>query len=159
MRGADDLLKLSSARPAYTAEAWLRHDGDERTPKEAAAKDNKICDVSGCIMHMEGGIVLALPSSLDALRDDCTRADVIVTSIGLPRSVRRGCKSRLVIDRFDLWRNGATSLTIPAGEASNPENWIRETTREMRGDRPWVRIPVARKYVKAEKVKPENQAP
>ena len=148
LRGADDSLRLSSARPAYTAEAWLRHDGDQRAPKEAAPKDDRSCDVLGCIMRAEGNILVALPTSLDALRDDCTRADVIVTSIGLPRGLRRDCKSRLVVDRFDLWRNGATAYIVPAGEASNPENWERQTAREMRGDRPWVRKPTPRKKTK-----------
>lgn len=148
LRGADDSLRLSSARPAYTAQAWLRHHGDQRAPKEAALKEFRSCDVLGCIMRGEGNILVALPTSLDALRDDCARADVIVTSIGMPRGLRRGCKSRLVVDRFDLWRNGATAFTIPAGETSNPENWKRQTAREIRGDRPWVRKPTARKKAK-----------
>tara|TARA_R110000868_G_scaffold1132_11_gene8673 strand:+ start:180 stop:2405 length:2226 start_codon:yes stop_codon:yes gene_type:complete len=159
LRGADDTLRLSSARPAYTAEAWLRHNGDHRAPKEAASKEFRTCDVLGCIMRAEGNVLVALPTSLDAMRDDCTRADVIVTSIGMPRTLRRSCKSRLVVDRFDLWRNGAIAFTIPAGEVSNPENWERQTARDMRGDRPWVRKPTARKKVKAEAATTVKPAP
>ncbi|MES1990424.1 MAG: ComEC/Rec2 family competence protein [Pseudomonadota bacterium] len=154
VRGPDDKLILSSARPAYTAETWLRRDGDTRTPKEAANGDMKICDALGCVLTIATSasaddtskpLIIAMPKSLAALTDDCTRADIIVASFGIPRTLRKTCeagssnhKTGIIIDRFDLWRNGATSLSSPKGEVDDPENWIKETSRGDRGDRPWV---------------------
>ena len=48
--------------------------------------------------------------------------------------VRGRCKGPdLVIDRFDLWRQGGHAIWLGEKE-------IRvETVRERRGDRPWVR--------------------
>ncbi len=90
-------------------------------------------------------LIIAMPKSLAALTDDCTRADIIVASFGIPRTLRKTCeagssnhKTGIIIDRFDLWRNGATSLSSPKGEVDDPENWIKETSRGDRGDRPWV---------------------
>ncbi|MGV8996257.1 MAG: ComEC/Rec2 family competence protein [Parvibaculaceae bacterium] len=153
LRGADDQLILSSARPDYTAQIWLRRDGDTRTPKEAAATtDLKSCDALGCVLTLPKSdndrptpLIVAMPKSLEALADDCARADIIIASFGIPRDMRKTClpaepnaKAAYIIDRFDLWRNGATSLSFPPGEISNPENWTKETAREARGNRPWV---------------------
>lgn len=138
IRGGDGLLTLTSARPAYTAETWLRRDGDMRTAKEAANTERKACDALGCVWTMPSRPVIAMPRSLAALADDCARADIIIADFGMPRRLRKTCKSPLIIDRFDLWRNGATSFTIPEGEISNPENWVGHTARAERGNRPWV---------------------
>ncbi|MDO8289290.1 MAG: ComEC/Rec2 family competence protein [Parvibaculum sp.] len=138
MRGSDGLLTLTSARPAYTAETWLRRDGDMRTPKDAANTGLKTCDALGCVWIIPNRPVIAMPKSLAAVSDDCAKADIIIANFGLPRRLRKTCKAPLVIDRFDLWRNGAMSFTIPQGEISNSENWIRHTARNERGDRPWV---------------------
>ena len=176
VRGADNKLVLSSARPAYTAETWLRRDGDTRTPKEAATTEMKLCDALGCVLTIpsvtsstnetQPPLIIAMPKSIAALADDCTRADIIIASFGIPRALRRTCeadtpnhKASVIVDRFDLWRNGATSLTLPRGELTDSGNWIRSTAQEERGNRPWVRQPTARTKSKPANVKPETTKP
>ena len=73
-----------------------------------------------------------MPLSLAALREDCIAADIIVARFGIPRRLRKSCKAHLVIDRFDLWRDGATAIWL------SDKNWIHLTARETRGARPWV---------------------
>jgi competence protein ComEC len=144
-RGSDGRLMLSASRSSYAAETWLRHDGDARSPKEAAQSQFKFCDAVGCVWREEGRPVVAMPSSLAALADDCRQADIIVAGFGLPYRLKRQCKARLVIDRFDLWRDGAVAITFldEISGAANGVNWRRETTRALRGQRPWVRDPAA----------------
>lgn len=133
LRNGDGRLMLSASRPAYAAETWLRHDGDARTPKQAASHSGKTCDDIGCIWTRPDGTKLAMPLTLAALRDDCLQADMIVARFGIPRRLRQACKASLVIDRFDLWRDGATAVWLEQGKKP-----IRLTAREMRGARPWV---------------------
>lgn len=140
MRGGDGRLILSAARPAYAAGIWLRHDGDPRTPRDAASSDAKRCDALGCVWQQPGQPVIAMPKSLGALVDDCAHADIIVASFGLPYSLRKACTGPVVIDYFDLWRHGATTLTRAADGT-----WTRNTTRKARGDRPWVQQKKSRK--------------
>ena len=135
LRGPDGQLVLSAARPAYAAETWLRHDGDARAPKEAARSAAKRCDALGCVWREPGEPVIAIPATLDALRDDCANADIIVARFGLPYRLRKQCKASVIVDYFDLWREGATTLTRePDG------TWKRRTVRRESGNRPWVQF-------------------
>ena len=135
MRGADGQLTLSAARPAYAAETWLRHDGDPRTPKEASKSKFTKCDELGCVWSEPGGPVVAMPKTMDALRDDCTHADVVVARFGLPYHLRKACEVSMIVDYFDLWRNGATTLT-----RDSSGTWHRQTVRHESGNRPWVQF-------------------
>ena len=135
MRGADGQLTLSAARPAYAAETWLRHDGDPRTPKEASKSKFTKCDELGCVWSEPGGPVVAMPKTMDALRDDCTHADVVVARFGLPYHLRKACEASVIVDYFDLWRNGATTLT-----RDSSGTWHRQTVRHESGNRPWVQF-------------------
>jgi competence protein ComEC len=64
-----------------------------------------------------------------ALAEECRLADIVLA--GVP--VRRRCPSaRLVVDRFDLWREGAHAIWLD-------EDTIRvETVAERRGRRAWT---------------------
>ncbi|MSO53670.1 MAG: ComEC family DNA internalization-related competence protein [Rhodospirillales bacterium] len=89
------------------------------------------CDNYGCIYRANGHVV-AFVRDIAALSDDCGRADVVVSTV----PVRRRCPSaKAVVDRFDLWRNGAHAIWLGEG----PEDDIRiESANASRGDRPWV---------------------
>lgn len=133
IRAIDGTLTLTAAKPSYTAEQWLRHDGDARTPAEVARTSLMKCDALGCIWRGEGRPVVAFPATLDAVKEDCRNADIVIARMGLPRSMRKNCGAKIIVDRFDLWRNGATALYFETDGTIR-----RETAREMRGDRPWV---------------------
>ena len=76
----------------------------------------------------EPGKTVAFSLRIGGLREDCGRVDVVISTI----PVRRGCEGpELVIDRFDVFRNGATALSFD-------EERIRiETVNGERGTRPW----------------------
>jgi competence protein ComEC len=94
----------------------------------AAATMGSSCDELGCTAKTVGGRTVALSLKIGALAEDCGRADVLIAAI----PVRRGCdQPELVIDRFDVFRDGATALSFE-------EDRIRvETVNGTRGARPW----------------------
>ena len=67
-----------------------------------------------------------------ALADDCRPGTVVVSAV----PVRRACRDAgLVIDRFDLWRNGGYALWFDGG------NVKALSVRAERGDRLWTGRP------------------
>jgi competence protein ComEC len=62
-----------------------------------------------------------------ALAEDCVSADIVISAT----PTRGLCKGpKLVIDRFDVARNGAYAIWL--GKPMRVEN-----VRDMRGERPW----------------------
>lgn len=133
VRGADGKLMLGAARPAYAAEQWLRHDGDRRTPREAARSSDMICDGGGCVYREAGRPVVAFAKTLDAAMEDCALADIVIAQVALSWRARRECGADVVLDYFDLWREGATALTF-----DEDGKVTVVTSLQMRGNRPWV---------------------
>ncbi|PKQ05982.1 MAG: metal-binding protein [Alphaproteobacteria bacterium HGW-Alphaproteobacteria-11] len=133
VRGADGRLALGAARPAYAAEQWLRHDGDRRTPREAAHSPEMYCDAGGCVYRDAGQPVVTFAKSLDAAMEDCALADVVIAQVPLSWRARQECGADVVLDYFDLWREGATALIF-----DQDGKVIVATSLQMRGNRPWV---------------------
>jgi competence protein ComEC len=133
VRDAEGGLLLSTRRAeAFTAEGWLRRvadDAAETWPEEGASADGRLaCDGIGCLYRAEDHLV-ALVKDVAALEEDCAEADVVVSLV----PVRRRCPSaQVVVDRFDLWRNGAHALWL------TPEAVEVVSVGETRGTRPWV---------------------
>ncbi len=130
VRGPDGRLAVSSTRLApFTRDMWLRHAGqDEAVPWPA---DGVACDGLGCLYRARGQVV-ALIARAEAISEDCAGADVVIAAVPVGR---RCTEPRLVIDRFDLWRNGAHALWLDAGGVRV------ETVVGTLGDRPWVTRP------------------
>jgi competence protein ComEC len=132
VRAEDGGLRVSGRRTSFVAETWLRRDGlgealrwpTRRTPVGDALR----CDALGCVAQISGRIV-ALAQSPDALAEDCRQADIVVSVV----PVRGPCPSaRLVIDRFDVWRQGAHAIWLTR---NGP---VVRTAAQSRGNRPWV---------------------
>jgi competence protein ComEC len=127
VRAADGTLVILGARPdEYTTEQWLLRDGDKRDV--AAARIGASCDELGCVAKAVSGRTVVLSVRIGALAEDCQRADVLIAAI----PVRRDCEGpELVVDRFDVFRDGATALSFEG-------DGIRvETVNAARGSRPW----------------------
>lgn len=137
VRGQDGRLALSSRRASkFDAGVWLRRDGNaepypwfEEDP-DAWAQGGLICDSLGCRYLAADGTAFALLTDGRALAEDCARSNVVISTV----PVRVRCSEpNLVIDRFDLWRNGAHAFWL------DDNGKVRvETVRERRGRRPWV---------------------
>ncbi|HEY6578811.1 MAG TPA: ComEC/Rec2 family competence protein, partial [Rhizomicrobium sp.] len=138
IRAADgELHFVRRIADEYSASEWLKRDGDARAAREAIAstKDGVRCDAFGCVARMPGGASIAAVLRPDALREDCANADVIIGDLSLHGACRG---PKLVIDRFDVIRNGAYAVWLDKGI-------VFETVQHARGDRPWSHAPWQRR--------------
>jgi competence protein ComEC len=130
IRGADGALRLlRKPSDKFSATEWLKRDGDDRdyTATIASPRDGVRCDPDGCVVRAPDGMLIAASSRAMALAEDCARAGIVVSAT----PTRGFCTHpKLVIDRFDVARNGAYAVWL--GEHLRVEN-----VRETRGERPW----------------------
>ncbi|HVP85795.1 MAG TPA: ComEC/Rec2 family competence protein [Rhizomicrobium sp.] len=112
----------------YAAEIWLRRDGDAREVQQAIAKPGQgvRCDELGCIATLASGETVAAIARSEAL-EDCASADILISAV----PTRRRCEGpKLVIDRFDLAKNGGYAIWLKDGAQI-------QTVEGERGQRPW----------------------
>jgi competence protein ComEC len=141
VRNADGVLVPAHARRArFSVERWLRNDGDTATLGEAAGRAGWRCEGGLCrALAGERQIVFMMKEAEDT-NVACAEADIVIAQFPL-RSRCRGASTR--IDRFDVWRNGAYALYLRGVDEVEIE-----TTRQVRGTRPWTLSPVARREVR-----------
>jgi competence protein ComEC len=127
LRDSAGRLTILGAHPDdYTATQWLLRDGDKRDV--AAARGAAQCDELGCVARAKDGRLVALSLRVGALAEDCARANIVVAAV----PIRRPCeRPELVLNRFDVAKNGATALTFARGGIKV------ETVASERGNRPW----------------------
>ncbi|MBT3557947.1 MAG: ComEC family competence protein [Rhodospirillales bacterium] len=113
----------------FTRKVWLEQAGLPVTATiSAEIKDGLRCDEQGCILGAPDNSI-AMVWHEAALMEDCWRAAIVLSAV----PVRSRCSApHLVIDRFDLWRNGAHAIYLDGTR-------IRmESTFQVRGTRPWT---------------------
>jgi competence protein ComEC len=134
VRGSDGVLRLMrKASDGYSANEWLKRDGDGRSSDAAIAtrKDGVSCDGYGCIAKGKDGAVIAAVRRVDALEEDCANATIVVSAVPAPRSCSH---PKLVIDKFDIARAGGYAIWLS-------DEMRVETVESERGSRPWSRQP------------------
>ena len=126
VRGSQGEIHLSSRRRSgFQIDTWLRCAGVRASADDAKAMT---CDALGCIWH-SGDEIVAFVKRGDALEEDCRVATVVLSAV----PIRRGCPSaRLVVDRFDLWREGTHAIWLDRAEI------VVRTVASERGQRPWT---------------------
>lgn len=125
----DGKYRWSGRTPRYARESWLRRNGEAA---DVDISDRGLpCDDIGCVA--DGPSVVAIAQSSAALTDDCREADIVIASVPVRRSVRDTCNAVLIIDRFDVAREGAHAVYLDS--EGNVERV--ETVRDWRGERPW----------------------
>ena len=135
IRAPDGQLGTLGKPGGFTAEQWLRADGDPRDaddPKGAKlALPAARCDKLACVAPLPGGGFLSLVIDPAAFAEDCRRAAVIVTALAAPRV----CPAATVIDRISLATSGALALK------RNGDGWAVDKARPVGEDRPWSPAP------------------
>ena len=135
---------IVTAGDRYTADIWARRAGVsearvwsvERAPEDPPQAQGQLsCDTLGCLFSSRGQRV-ALVKDARALAEDCGTATLVVALVPVPRGTCPG--PQVVIDRFDLWRNGAYAVWL------SPDRIVARSVRQTRGERPWVRKPESR---------------
>lgn len=118
-------------RRRFEAEAWLRREGDLRPLSSASQHEEpgKACDAMGCVAQLDANFLLAISKDTGSVQEDCMHADIVVSD----RPIRQRCRGpKLVVDRFDLWRNGSYAIWFKG------DRIIFETNRHSQGKRPWT---------------------
>ena len=132
LRNSHGVLRLLR-KPAdkYSAEEWMKRDGDDRGVVQATLTDGVMCDSFGCIGRAANGVQIASVVKAAALEEDCAANQIVVSAV----PTRKRCVGpALVIDRFDVARNGAYSVWLDGGIRT-------ETAQQDRGARPWSIAP------------------
>lgn len=137
LRNENGLYISSSRSDRFSAEVIARHFGHEeqdvkKFPLEGELKTESDikCGEYGCRLRYKGKKI-ALPYEQQALKNDCEWSDILISKH--PVSDWK-CSSNIIIDKFDLWREGAHSLRI------SPETGevLLDTVAKHRGKRPWT---------------------
>ena len=138
VRRTDGGFAFSSLRhDKFTRDGWLaqagyRLDQAVRWRRDGRDADGLRCDDQGCLL-VRAGQTVAIAETAAAVAEDCWQADLVIALVPARRlCLRRG----RMVDFFDLWRRGATSIQLVPGGA--PVITAAETGR---GHRPWVVTP------------------
>jgi competence protein ComEC len=111
VRGPDWRLHVIGVRFAsFATDEWLAADGDGRSHRDPTIKAGVLCDPYGCTAPLTDGHRVALDWTYAALRTDCSRAEIVVTSLAAPAD----CGADIVIDGADLAARGAITLAFTA---------------------------------------------
>jgi competence protein ComEC len=126
IRGADGLLHFVKKPPAkYVARDWLKRDGDGRDIGSAVGVPGMRCDGVGCVM--KGKALIAVSLKPEALAEDCTRAQVLISPVEAPN-----CKGPIVlIDQKAAAEGEGWRITLSPTPTA-------ESVGAYRGERPWV---------------------
>lgn len=132
VRGEDGRYRLLAAGNVrrFTLAQWLPSLGDKRKPDDPSLRSGTSCDNGGCTIRLHDGVLLAHSLRADALREDCRRADIVIT----PLPTIAACTEKPILSRQHFESHGATRATRTArGE------WHIETGLDPMTDRPWRR--------------------
>ena len=132
IRGADGTLALMSDRAAkFSGESWLRRDGQGVAriwPAQGVSPDGRLsCDALGCLYRVHNRQI-AIVKDRQAISDDCGDTSLVISLV----AAGRRCRASLVVDWFDLRREGAHAFYV------GPKGIEVETVRRWRGIRPWT---------------------
>lgn len=155
--GDDGRMLVSSRSTArFERDIWLRRAGYEigeeegfpRAGEGGSARDLR-CDDSGCVWQARGQTV-SFVRDRAALIDDCRTASIVVSAVPVPG--RRCPSARVLVDRFDLWRNGTHAIWIE-------QDRVRiESVNGVRGQRPWVIRPGMRQTLRPQTPDEDEEA-
>jgi competence protein ComEC len=138
---AGRLVPVHPRRGRYTVERWLLADGDGATLAQAAKREGWTCADNVCRATVAGKQAIWLDRKAKP-PGDCKAVAVVVSAEPLRRACGRSGRGRVVIDRFDVWRNGSHAIYVQG------DGGLRvQTARIAQGNRPWAFMPVARRKV------------
>ncbi len=127
----NDLYFTNLKTDRFAREKWKVYMGNKGLEGKLYNIDleNTSCDEAGCVIEI-AGVIVAISQNPFAYLLDCKHANLLISN----SPVQRNCHSPdRIIDRFDIWRNGAHALYF------NEQGHVTiETVNEVRGDRPWV---------------------
>lgn len=120
---ADRFAISGGRRGGFRDDAWARYWG--LSPDEAPKKLDRQCDSDGCHTNIGDRLLVARARSLEGMRRDCAKADIVI----MPVRWRRYCRGDAVkLSEEGLERYGPVAYEPKTGTV----RWSRE-----KGERPW----------------------
>ncbi|MBE7637560.1 DUF4131 domain-containing protein [Sneathiella sp. P13V-1] len=127
----NELLVSNIKTDKFDREKWKVYLGRDVKPQQFASNpDHEMkCDPVGCVFSVKGSQI-AVSYNPYSYTLDCAHSDILISNAPIGGE----CENPdYIIDRFDMWRNGAHALYI-----NDKEHVIIETVNGVRGHRPWV---------------------
>ncbi len=116
----------------FSADNWRRYWGIPAADRVPLFQESPsfACDGFACRTAQKGYRIsfLTHPS---AAEEECAWADLLVSTRPVRRGRCRQAQSVVIIDRFDVWREGTHAVWL------EPQNIRVETVYSRRGNRPW----------------------
>ena len=128
VRDAGGTLRVMATRQdRFVLQAWLAADGDSRAVTDPTLREGIRCDGEGCVARLPGGQAIAMPSTAEALVEDCAEAALVVT-------IRQGSAScaAALIDRDRSRVEGAIAAFVQGGI------FTFDAARPRTPHRPWM---------------------
>lgn len=138
-------LQQVSGASGFTRDAWLQYwaagHAVRTLPIDGEAASGAVaCKKEACLLYPVDHAKAALLVRGAVHPDGCTDSSVILSS-----EPARGLCQRpwpALVDRFTVWRNGATAIWL------EPTHAVLRTDRAWRGNRPWVPpVPTSQSHV------------
>lgn len=135
-------LQQVSGASAFTRDSWLQYwavgDGPRALPIEGeAANGGIVCKKEVCLLRPTEHVKAAMLVRGAMHPEGCDESSVIVSAE--PARGLCQCPCPALVDRFTVWRYGATAIWL------SPTRAVVRTDRWWRGKRPWVPpVPVGR---------------
>lgn len=134
--GAESLYVNSTRTDKFTRENWERalglpEDGSIFMVQSAADNLPYHCDSEACRVDVQG-IKFSLVKDVYVLAQECEWADSLIVEDSV-ESRPKNCGDKIIIDRFDTWRDGAYGFY----KTENGQVFVRNVAQTL-GDRPWT---------------------
>lgn len=110
----------------FVSEAWMRQFGYGTEKPDRMPGPGMDCDDMGC-RFLRDGRKIALSFHPAGHQDDCVWADILIAEDPVRAAP---CAASIMIDRFDLWRDGAYAVWAAGMKV--------KSVGQMRGGRPWT---------------------
>lgn len=133
----DTTLFISSSRiNSFVAESWasrlgVSHDGTHRMCSKKSSGKSQFNCLDKSIFFTKDTFVVAYLKNLDELQQACETADILIVAEPLRKNKAMCKKPKIIIDRFDVFYNGAYMIQSRKGQL------IMTTAGDIQGKRPW----------------------
>lgn len=145
-RDGQGLLQADGGKvDRFALSRWLEAEGDDRKSDSLSLNDGRSCDPLGCTLRFGQNKILAIAKRLEAVEEDCARADILLIPEG---ATPKQCPfPRLILDQAAIrsaagltiyWRHGAPQI-VSTSSSCGARPWC--PSRDLRSREVWYRPP------------------
>ena len=125
---AGNYVFSTGSKNKFASSKWLQNNGETTGLIDAEARPGWDCSTGDCFTDL-GPMSISYLHEKSGQGPYCPPTQIIIADYPLHFACR---EARVVIDRFDVWRNGAHAITYSNGR------YTLTTARGEQGNRPWA---------------------